>query len=320
VKARWAAALLALAACQKAEAPAKKDDAKKPPAEIAKPAAPPPPAVDAAPVDPSCANVIQHEIDVYMATPGVDPSMRAQLEAAKGDNIKQCEENALPLEIRECWMKVQKLEYFDSCVQQYRKSHKPPLKDGMHVPTKDDLAAYTKGVKGSGALIATLDTSKGTIHCTLAEDKAPMTVANFVGLARGLVPWVDPVTDKVVTGKPYFDGLTFHRVIPGFMIQGGDPKADGTGGPGYEFGNEIAPDLRLDKPGVLAMANAGPDTNGSQFFITMAARDDLTGSYNIFGQCDNQDVVTAIAAVQTANDKPVEPVTIKTITFHRGSP
>jgi peptidyl-prolyl cis-trans isomerase A (cyclophilin A) len=142
-------------------------------------------------------------------------------------------------------------------------------------------------------------------------------VANFVGLARGTKPWSDPVSGKKVTGKPLYNGTIFHRVIPNFMIQGGDPKADGTGDPGYKFKNETSPDLGFDQPGRLAYANAGPDTNGSQFFVTEAPYPSLNGGYTIFGQCDpaSVELVKTIArAARDSNDRPYVPVKIEKIT------
>jgi peptidyl-prolyl cis-trans isomerase A (cyclophilin A) len=187
-------------------------------------------------------------------------------------------------------------------------------------PTKEDLALYTKGIPGNGKLTATIETSMGTIHCELFGDKAPMTVANFVGLATGKKAWLNPKTGNVEHGKPYFDGLTFHRVIPGFMIQGGDPTGTGTSGPGYAFQDEFADGLTMG-PGALAMANAGkgPDgggTNGSQFFIMEGSRPDLVGHHSIFGQCKEVDVVKKITGTpRDDNDKPNTPVTITKITF-----
>ncbi len=183
-------------------------------------------------------------------------------------------------------------------------------------PDVADLAAYTRAIKGKGTLIATIATSQGTLHCQLFDDKAPITVANFVGLATGQKPWTDPQTGKTMRGKPFYDGLTFHRVIPHFMIQGGDPLGTGTGGPGYQFDNELA-DL-THVPGTLAMANAGPGTNGSQFFVTEVETSWLNNKHTIFGQCREIDLVGKIAAVpRDTGDRPELPVTIARITFAR---
>jgi cyclophilin family peptidyl-prolyl cis-trans isomerase len=141
-------------------------------------------------------------------------------------------------------------------------------------------------------------------------------VANFVGLATGQKPWLDS-SGAVQTGRPFYDGLGFHRVIPDFMIQGGDPSGNGTGGPGYQFENEIVATLRHDGPGVLSMANAGPGTNGSQFFITEKAAPWLDGRHTIFGRCKEGALVKKITALAGAGDRPSKPVTIKKITFAR---
>ncbi len=181
-----------------------------------------------------------------------------------------------------------------------------------------------KGLKGSGTLEAKIDIEQGgkplgTFTCELYEKQTPKTVANFVGLARGLQPWKDPKTGTWMK-KPFYDGLTFHRVIPGFMIQGGDPKGNGTGDPGYSFEDEFVPDLKMDKGGVLAMANRGPATNGSQFFITEKGAPWLTGKHTIFGACEPVDLVTKITGVPRGpRDVPTEAVTIKKVTISRGA-
>ena len=154
-------------------------------------------------------------------------------------------------------------------------------------------------------LVAVIETSLGTIDCELDPADAPNTVANFVWLARCMV------SAGPRTGVPFYDGLTFHRVIPGFIIQGGDPNGNGTGGPGFEVADEISSALTFDGPGVLAMANRGKNTNGSQFFITDAAAPHMNGTSTIFGHCDHPEVVHRIASVPRAsNDRPIEPVTI----------
>ena len=195
------------------------------------------------------------------------------------------------------------------------------IEQEIRPPVAADLATYLKAVRGTGpVLMATIDTSLGSLHCTLFEDKTPMTVANFVGLATGQKAWIDPKTGKTVKGKPYYDGLTFHRVIPGFMIQGGDPLGVGTGGPGYQFADEIHPELR-NVPGTLAMANAGPRTNGGQFFINEIRSPHLDNRHTVFGQCREVDVVQKIGnAPRDASDKPQPPVVIKRVTISRTQP
>ncbi len=163
-----------------------------------------------------------------------------------------------------------------------------------------------------------MDTSMGRITCQFFQKQAPMAVANFIGLAEGTKDWTDPQTQKKMHNKPYYDETTFHRVIPEFMIQGGDPTGTGSGDPGYKFDDEFDPNLNFDVPGRLAMANSGPNTNGSQFFITEQVYDSLNQHYTIFGQCDDPsvNVIKAIARVERdANDKPVTPVTLKKVTI-----
>jgi peptidyl-prolyl cis-trans isomerase A (cyclophilin A) len=170
-------------------------------------------------------------------------------------------------------------------------------------------------------LYATLKTNHGDIEVQLFPNQAPKTVKNFVELAEGSREWTHPETGKKTTEKLY-DGTVFHRVISGFMIQGGDPLGNGTGGPGYEFGDEIHPDLAFTKPYLLAMANAGPGTNGSQFFVTVGATAWLTGKHTIFGEVADpagQKVVDAIAGIQTnpRTDRPVQDVVIESVTIDR---
>ncbi len=162
------------------------------------------------------------------------------------------------------------------------------------------------------------DTTMGRMTCRLFDKQAPEAVANFVGLAQGTKVWTDPKTKQKMEGKPLYDGTTFHRVIPGFMIQGGDPLGTGEGDAGYMFKDEFDPNLNFDVPGRLAMANSGPDTNGSQFFITEAPAEHLDQHYTIFGQCDDASIpiVQSIARVnRDSNDKPLEPVILNKVTI-----
>jgi peptidyl-prolyl cis-trans isomerase A (cyclophilin A) len=167
-------------------------------------------------------------------------------------------------------------------------------------------------------LTATLATTQGPITVRLFPDHAPKTVSNFTELAEGGREWTDPATGSATSAKLY-DRTIFHRVIPDFMIQGGDPLGTGTGGPGYQFGDEIHPDLRFDRPYLLAMANAGPGTNGSQFFITVAPTPWLNGKHTIFGEViDGADIVNAISTVKTGpGDRPAEDVVIESVTIRR---
>jgi peptidyl-prolyl cis-trans isomerase A (cyclophilin A) len=170
-------------------------------------------------------------------------------------------------------------------------------------------------------LYATLQTSKGDIRIHLFPNHAPKTVANFVGLADGSQAWTDPQTGQQVEGRSLYEGTVFHRVIDGFMIQGGDPLGSGRGGPGYQFKDEFHPELVFDRPYLLAMANAGPGTNGSQFFITVGPTPHLNRRHTIFGEVvSGQDVVDAIATAATdRSDRPREDVVIKGITVERTS-
>jgi peptidyl-prolyl cis-trans isomerase A (cyclophilin A) len=171
-----------------------------------------------------------------------------------------------------------------------------------------------------GPIYATLKTTMGDIVIQLFDDKAPKTVANFIGLASGTKEWLDPKTGEKVK-RPLYNGTIFHRVIPGFMIQGGDPLGNGRGGPGYNFEDEFHPDLRHSKAGMLSMANAGPNTNGSQFFITHQATPNLDGRHSVFGEVvKGQEVVVAIGNVsRDLRDRPIKDVVLKEIIITRGS-
>jgi peptidyl-prolyl cis-trans isomerase A (cyclophilin A) len=179
-------------------------------------------------------------------------------------------------------------------------------------PNKAHLDSYVSELPGSGKqLTAKFETPQGTITCELWPDRAPMTVANFVGLATGKKAWKNPTNGNIEIGKPFYDGLTFHRVIPDFMIQGGDPLGTGGGGPGYKFTDETSPNDRMEI-GSLAMANAGPATNGSQFFITESAPSWLNGKHTLFGKCKEIEVIKAITGVpKVGAETPQAPVTMK---------
>jgi peptidyl-prolyl cis-trans isomerase A (cyclophilin A) len=182
------------------------------------------------------------------------------------------------------------------------------------------LAATASAQEKKGPVYATLKTSMGDIVVQLFEDKAPKTVANFIGLATGTKEWTDPKTGEKVK-RPLYNGTIFHRVIPGFMIQGGDPLGNGTGGPGYRFEDEFNPELRHTRGGILSMANSGPNTNGSQFFITLAPTLHLDGRHSIFGEVvKGQEVVVAIGNAQRdSRDRPLKDVVLKEVVVSRGS-
>jgi len=168
-------------------------------------------------------------------------------------------------------------------------------------------------------LYAHFDTTEGRFTVRLFEQEVPRTVENFVGLADGSKGWTDPRTGQPATG-PLYDGVVFHRVIDGFMIQGGDPAGRGTGGPGYTFADEFHSDCRHDKAGILSMANAGPNTNGSQFFVTLAPTPHLDDRHSVFGEVvEGLEVVQAIGKVPTskAGDRPLTDVVISTIVIER---
>ena len=165
---------------------------------------------------------------------------------------------------------------------------------------------------------ATFNTSEGTFKVRLYDDKAPKTVANFVGLAEGSKEWTDPKSRQQVK-RPFYDGLIFHRVIDGFMLQSGCPLGNGMGGPGYKFADEFGPGLKHDRPGLLSMANSGPNSNGSQFFVTLAATPWLDNKHAIFGEIvEGMDVVQKIGKTRTgAQDRPVKDIVINSVKLDR---
>jgi peptidyl-prolyl cis-trans isomerase A (cyclophilin A) len=168
------------------------------------------------------------------------------------------------------------------------------------------------------AVYADFNTSEGNFTIRLFDAEAPKTVENFVGLAEGTREWTDPRTNKKVT-QPYYDGIIFHRVIDGFMIQGGDPLGQVIGGPGYKFADEFHPSLRHDKPGILSMANAGPNTNGGQFFITLVPTPHLDNRHSVFGEVTSgMDVVRKIGSTRVGpRDRPLKDVVIDTVKIRR---
>ena len=189
----------------------------------------------------------------------------------------------------------------------------PAAQDLPDAPT----ATVAVTIVPNGPMVV-MDTSMGRITCQFYQKQAPLAVANFIGLAQGTKDWTDPGTKKVMHNKPLYNGTTFHRVIPQFMIQGGDPVGTGMGDPGYAFNDETDPNLNFDRPGRLAMANSGPNTNGSQFFVTEQGYDSLNGHYTLFGQCDDAsvEVVKAIARVpRDSDDKPRSPVILQKVTI-----
>jgi peptidyl-prolyl cis-trans isomerase A (cyclophilin A) len=187
---------------------------------------------------------------------------------------------------------------------------------GDPVQGKFSMDDALKGLSGKGTkLFADVTTSDGKLECELWPDKAPITVANFVGLARGIRPWKKG--DKWIK-QPLYDGTVIHRVVKGFMVQGGDPDGNGSGGPGYVIPDEIWEDAHHDQRGLLCMANRGPNTNGSQFFIMDGAAPHLDGGYTIFGKCTPDDVVQKLASTQTMGDRAVDPPKISKVVVRRG--
>ena len=188
------------------------------------------------------------------------------------------------------------------------------------LPDAPSTAAQAKPAAVPTGPTVVMDTTMGRMTCKLFDQQAPLATANFIALAEGTKDWDDPATHKKMRHKPLYNGTLFHRVIPDFMIQGGDPTGTGMGDPGYYFSDEFSPDLNFDVPGRLAMANSGPDTNGSQFFITTAPTEHLNGKHTIFGQCDAHSVLVAqsIAAVERNHeDKPLTDVVLDKVTIVR---
>jgi len=183
----------------------------------------------------------------------------------------------------------------------------------MSAPKFPDVA-----VPGTGKLHARFETSMGNVVCVLFEKEVPETVKNFVGLATGAIEWTHPATGER-SKKPFYEGIVFHRVIPDFMVQCGCPLGRGTGDAGYKFKDEFHPSLRHSKPGILSMANAGPNTNGSQFFITEVPTPHLDNRHSVFGEVvEGMDVVRAIARVPRGRgDRPNQDVVLQKVTFHR---
>ena len=167
---------------------------------------------------------------------------------------------------------------------------------------------------------ATFETTEGTFKIRLFDKEAPNTVANFTGLAEGTKEWTDPASGQKRKG-PFYDGIIFHRIINGFMIQGGDPLGQGIGGPGYKFADEFHPNARHSKAGILSMANSGPNTNGSQFFITLGPTPHLDNRHSVFGEVvEGLDIVKKIGGVSVgAQDRPRTPVVINKVTIERGA-
>jgi peptidyl-prolyl cis-trans isomerase A (cyclophilin A) len=212
-----------------------------------------------------------------------------------------------------------------SALSQSTPSTPPPAASTNDLPDAPGATSTIKPPVVPTGPTAIIDTSMGRLTCKFYDQQAPVTVANFIGLAEGTKDWTDADTLKKIHGKPYYNSTIFHRVIPGFMIQGGDRLGTGSGDPGYLFQDEIDSSLGFDQPGRLAMANAGlgpsgQGTNGSQFFITEVPVPELNGKHTIFGQCDANTVllVTKIARVERDhNDKPITPVTINRVTIVR---
>ncbi|MCA9643000.1 MAG: peptidylprolyl isomerase [Polyangiaceae bacterium] len=239
------------------------------------------------------------------STPGTNPSARAQLKLGGAKNLKGL---------------LSRMNRPGQAPGGARKIAAKPVATVPVTPDdpakgKFDLTDAAKGLKGEGYFKAAIDTTAGKLECELWHDKAPITVANFVGLARGLRPWKS--SDGKWVKKPLYDGTPFHRVIKGFMIQGGDPNHNGSGGPGYVIPDEIWENAHHDERGLLCMANRGPNTNGSQFFIMDGVAAHLDGGYTIFGKCGPEEVIEKIANTKVVGDKAADPVKIKSVKITR---
>jgi cyclophilin family peptidyl-prolyl cis-trans isomerase len=188
-------------------------------------------------------------------------------------------------------------------------------------PTHKAAAPKVSSSAASGNPVAVFDTTAGKLRCTLFQTQTPATIANFIGLATGTKDWTNPVSHVTKHNTPLYDGTIFHRVIPNFMIQGGDPAGNGSGDPGYTFKDEFVSGLTFDRPGRLAMANSGPNTNGSQFFITEVPTPHLNGRHTIFGQCDDASVALVKQIARMArdprDDRPFRPVRINKVIIEK---
>jgi peptidyl-prolyl cis-trans isomerase A (cyclophilin A) len=191
----------------------------------------------------------------------------------------------------------------------------PATAGGDPMKGRFSLAQATEGLNGTGTLTATIETDVGTLECELFEDKAPIAVANFAGLARGKRPFKGP--GGTWQSKPAYDGTVFHRVVKGFMIQGGDWKKNGTGDAGYTFVDEVWPGATHDRRGQLCMANRGPNTNSMQFFVTDGPAKHLDGGFTIFGHCGPDAVIEKLASVPTSRDRAIKPTVIQHVRIAR---
>ncbi|HRI64131.1 MAG TPA: peptidylprolyl isomerase [Polyangium sp.] len=242
-----------------------------------------------------------------VAEPRQQPAQNSQIAAnGQGQGYAAAEKTAAP---KLTLPKPTKRKISAKPVVEVKPSPDDPVKG------KWTLADATKGLPEGKALSATIETDMGSLECKLFDDKAPITVANFVGLARGLRPWKTPEGkwEKI----PAYDGTIFHRIIKGFMIQGGDAKKNGTGEAGYVIPDEVWEDANHDRPGLLCMANRGANTNSAQFFITDEAAFHLDGGYTIFGECGPVEAIHKIAGVEVTGDRPATPPVIKKVTITR---